>query len=70
MAALYWVPAQSMEKSFSTCSLGQLRLRGNNTYWHKIKHRLPAHVQNILGDDDDNVVEIEDSSEDEKREQL
>ena len=38
----------TQEKSFFTCSLDSLRLSGEETYWHKIRDRLPQHLQQFI----------------------
>ena len=46
--SLFPVGQGSREKSFFTCSLDSLRLCGEETYWQKIKDRLPPHVQRCI----------------------
>ena len=38
----------TMPESFFTRSLRKLYLSGKDTYWHKIRHRLPAHIQECI----------------------
>ena len=40
------------KRGYFTRSLGKLQLCGSNTYWHKIRHRLPHHVQVCIAEDD------------------
>ena len=42
-------------ENFFTRSLSKLYVCGENTYWHKIRHRLPRHIQECIPSNGDEV---------------
>ena len=55
-------------KSYFTRSLRKLYLRGNDTYWHKIRNRLPVHIQQCIPTpsmDEDHVNAVVNDGDDE-----
>ena len=49
----------TQEKSFFTNSLDTLRLSGKGTYWHKIRDRLPPHLQQFIPEEGEDTMSQE-----------